>query len=98
MRFRVIVTSEDDPSEQEDPWLTPAEIATEIRVNAATIRLWISKGMLPATRVGRRKLLVRRSDVMRLLAENSTSGGVSPYRRSANPAETPSSRGGWSTS
>lgn len=89
---------EDDPSETDDPWLTPAEIATAIRVNAATIRLWISKGMLPATRVGRRKLLVRRSDVLRLLAENSTAGGTNPYRRSPHPAETPSSQGGWSTS
>jgi excisionase family DNA binding protein len=90
--------AEDDPSEKDDPWLTPAEIATEIRVNAATIRLWISKGMLPATRVGRRKLLVRRSDVLRLLAENSTAGGTNPYRRLTQPAETPSSQGGWSTS
>jgi excisionase family DNA binding protein len=90
--------SEDDLSEKDDPWLTPAEIATEIRVNAATIRLWISKGMLPATRVGRRKLLVRRSDVLRLLAENSTAGGINPYRRSLQPPEKPASPGGWSTS
>lgn len=90
--------SEDDPSEKDDPWLTPAEIATEIRVNAATIRLWISKGMLPATRVGRRKLLVRRSDVLRLLAQNSTAGAIDPRRRSPQPAETSASLGGWSTS
>src|SRR5947209_8012996 len=90
--------SEGEPSENDDPWLTPAEIATELRVNAATIRLWISKGMLPATRVGRRKLFVRRSDVLRLLAENSTARRTNPYRRSPQPAETPSSHGGWSTS
>ena len=34
----------------EDPWLTVAEIADELRVNPATVRLWISKGMLPAMR------------------------------------------------
>ena len=89
---------EHDRSEPDDPWLTPAEIATEIRVNAATIRLWISKGMLPATRVGRRKLFVRRSDVVRLLAENSTAGASHPYRRSPHPADTPPAKGGWSTS
>jgi excisionase family DNA binding protein len=92
------MSDEDDRSEADDPWLTPAEIATEIRVNAATIRVWISKGMLPATRVGRRKLFVRRSDVVRLLAENSTAGRADPYRRSPRPAGTPAIKGGWSTS
>jgi hypothetical protein len=27
----------------DDPWLTVAEIADELRVNPATVRLWISK-------------------------------------------------------
>ena len=97
LRGTVSVPEADQP-ESEDPWLTPAEIATEIRVNAATIRLWISKGMLPATRVGQRKLFVRRSDVIRLLAENSTAGGVNPYRRSPRPPDGPPVGGGWSTS
>ncbi len=44
-------------------WLTVAEIAGELRVNPATVRLWISKGMLPAKRAGQRKLLIRRSDL-----------------------------------
>lgn len=90
--------AEDDSHELDDPWLTPAEIATELRVNAATIRLWISKGLLPATRIGRRKLFARRSDVLRLLAENSTAGGAHPYRRSPRPPEAPPAKGGWSTS
>ena len=47
----------------DDPWLTVAEIADELRVNPATVRLWISKGTLPAMRAGMRKLLVRRSDL-----------------------------------
>jgi excisionase family DNA binding protein len=97
--------ADDDRPDRDDPWLTPIEIAKEIRVNAATIRLWISKGLLPATRAGERKLLVRRSDVMRLLAENSSAGGMQPYRRSQHPryagsADTgaPLIKGGWSTS
>lgn len=58
-----------DPEEGEgDPWLTVAEIAEELRVNPATVRLWVSKGTLPATRAGRRKLLIRRSDLDRMLA------------------------------
>ncbi|MGH2913832.1 MAG: helix-turn-helix domain-containing protein [Solirubrobacteraceae bacterium] len=96
--------ADDDRSDRDDPWLTPIEIAKEIRVNAATIRLWISKGLLPATRAGQRKLLVRRSDVMRLLAKNSSAGGVQPHRRPQHPryagiADSGASiKGGWSTS
>jgi excisionase family DNA binding protein len=57
----------DVPEEPEDPWLTVAEIADELRVNPATVRLWVSKGTLPATRAGQRKLLIRRSDLDRML-------------------------------
>jgi excisionase family DNA binding protein len=96
--------AEDEPDRTDDPWLTPTEIAKEIRVNAATIRLWISKGLLPATRAGQRKLLVRRSEVVRLLAERSSAGGVQPYRRPQHPRYAGTAdpgvpvRGGWSTS
>jgi excisionase family DNA binding protein len=96
--------AEGDPADWDDPWLTPTEIAKEIRVNAATIRLWISKGLLPATRAGQRKLLVRRSEVIRLLAEKSSAGAVNPYRRSQHPRYAGTAepgvaiRGGWSTS
>jgi excisionase family DNA binding protein len=96
--------SEPNRPDSEDPWLTPTEIAKEIRVNAATVRLWIAKGRLPATRFGQRKLLVRRSEVIRLLAENSSAGGANPYRHSQHPryagrAEPGATiRGGWSTS
>jgi excisionase family DNA binding protein len=53
---------------EDDPWLTVADVAAELRLNPATIRLWISKGQLPATRSGRRKLLIRRSDLDRTVA------------------------------
>ena len=66
----------DEPEEVADPWLTVAEIAEELRVNPATVRLWVSKGTLPATRAGRRKLLIRRSDLDRMLE----------VTRSENPA------------
>ena len=52
--------SDPDPDPVDgDPWLTVAEIADELRVNPATVRLWISKGRLPAKRAGQRKLLIR---------------------------------------
>lgn len=56
--------AEQDPHERpDDPWLSVAEVAAELRVNPATVRLWISKGSLPAKRVGRRKLFIRRLDL-----------------------------------
>jgi excisionase family DNA binding protein len=59
-----------DPDPPEDPWLTLAEIAAELRVCPATVRLWIARGRLPATRPGQRKLLVRRSDVDRMMGQH----------------------------
>jgi excisionase family DNA binding protein len=59
--------SHTDPEDTEDPWLTVAEIAAELRVNPATVRLWISKGTLPAKRIGRRKLFILRSDLDQML-------------------------------
>ncbi len=56
-----------DLEPQEDPWLTLAEIAEELRMSPATIRSWISNGTLQATRAGRRKWLVRRSELDRML-------------------------------
>ena len=56
-----------DPDAQDDPWLTLAEIAEELRMSPATIRSWISKGTLRAMRAGQRKWLVRRSELDRML-------------------------------
>lgn len=53
--------------EQRDPWLTVAEFAEALRVRPVTVRSWISKGELKATRAGRRKWLIRRSEVTRML-------------------------------
>lgn len=60
---------ERDPAE--DPWLTLAEIAQELRVNPATVRLWVSRGKLKAKRAGQRKLLVQRSELNRMLEVSS---------------------------
>lgn len=58
-------------SDAADPWRTLAEIAEELRVNPATVRLWVSKGQLKASRAGVRKWIVRRSDLDRMLAETN---------------------------
>jgi excisionase family DNA binding protein len=50
-----------------DPWLTVAEIAGELRLAPGTIRTWIAEGTLQAKRAGKRKWLVRRSELDRML-------------------------------
>jgi excisionase family DNA binding protein len=62
------------PVDEADPWLTLTEIAGELRVNPATVRLWISRGQLDATRPDQRKLLVRRSELDRMLAQPGPDG------------------------
>jgi excisionase family DNA binding protein len=59
-----------------DPWLTLAEIADELRVNPATVRQWVSKGQLKASRAGLRKWIVRRSDLERMLASTRSAAEV----------------------
>jgi len=63
----------EEEREAADPWLTLAEIAAELRVNPATVRQWVSKGQLQASRAGVRKWIVRRSDLERMLAETNSS-------------------------
>jgi excisionase family DNA binding protein len=63
--------SGNEPEQPEDQWLTVAEIAAELRVNPATVRLWISRGKLKAKRAGQRKLLVQRAELDRMLEVSS---------------------------
>jgi excisionase family DNA binding protein len=65
--------ADDKREAADDPWLTLAEIADELRVNPATVRLWISRGRLKAMRAGQRKLLVQRSELDRMLAATDSS-------------------------
>ena len=39
--------SDPDQREPDDPWLTVAEIAAELRLNPATVRVWVSKESCP---------------------------------------------------
>jgi excisionase family DNA binding protein len=71
----------DRSGSQDDPWLTLAEIAEELRVNPATVRLWVSKGQLEASRAGMRKLIVRRSEVDRMLAAVNRAAENSAWNR-----------------
>jgi excisionase family DNA binding protein len=59
--------------DQEDSFLTVAEVAELLKLNQQTVRNWIDQGSLPALRVGRR-VRIKRSDLDRVL-ENAYSGG-----------------------
>ena len=76
----------------DDPWLTVAEIAAELRISPATVRLWISRGKLRAKRAGERKLLIQRSELDRMLAESSTRYDNVPTRSSGAPGTPPPRR------
>lgn len=78
----------------DDPWMTIAEFAEELRVRPVTVRSWIAKGQISATRAGQRKWLVRRSEVERMLGQDANPVPAippplsSPLRRSG-PLEYP---------
>jgi excisionase family DNA binding protein len=65
--------TDDEPEVPDDPWMTLAEFAEELRVRPVTVRSWIAKGQLKATRGGQRKWLVRRSELDRMLAQGRDS-------------------------
>jgi excisionase family DNA binding protein len=58
-----------EPDPRDDPWMTVAEFAEEMRVRPVTVRSWIAKGQLKATRAGQRKWLVRHSELTRMLEQ-----------------------------
>jgi excisionase family DNA binding protein len=64
------MTSESKDIEEDDPWLTVADFADQLRVKPVTVRSWISKGRVKATRSGERKWLIRTSEVARMLNQD----------------------------
>jgi excisionase family DNA binding protein len=73
-----VAPTSDDPRAPDDPWLTVAEFAEALRVRPVTVRSWITKGDLRATRAGRRKWLIRESEIARMLDEPHQDGGRHP--------------------
>ena len=55
--------------ENEETYLTVAEVAETLKLNQQTVRNWIDAGTLPALRVGRR-VRIKKSDFQRLLEES----------------------------
>ena len=51
----------------DEEYLTVAEAAKLLRVAPSTIRRWIRAGDVPAHRIGRRRVALRRADLARLI-------------------------------
>lgn len=67
-----------EPDPHDDPWMTVAEFAQEMRVRPVTVRSWIAKGQLKATRAGQRKWLVRWSELVRMLEQGDGATALPP--------------------
>jgi excisionase family DNA binding protein len=55
-------------------FVTVAEAAALLRVNRSTIRRWITSGRLPAYRVGKRFVRIRRDDLDRMIVPDWNDG------------------------
>ena len=51
----------------DDEFVTVAEAATLLRVAPSTIRRWIREGDVPAYRIGRRRVALKRDDLSNLI-------------------------------
>jgi excisionase family DNA binding protein len=66
--------------------LTPAKVADELHVTVVTVRRWIARGALRATKAGPRRWMIRRSDLDSFLSESA------PEEAVLEPSEGPSFR------
>lgn len=76
-------TAGDEHGRAEDRWLTVAEFADALRMRPVTVRSWIAKGQLNATRAGQRKWLIRRSELRRMLDEQRSYPPPDVYEQAA---------------
>ena len=51
----------------DEEYVTVAEAATLLRVAPSTVRRWIREGDVPAYRIGRRRVALRRDDLANLI-------------------------------
>lgn len=70
------VPSKIDPESSPPAWLLVHEVAAELRMTRRGVEKMIAEGRLPAYRVGKRALRVRRSDVDALMVPVRTAGGA----------------------
>jgi excisionase family DNA binding protein len=64
----------------DEEFLTVAEAATLLRVAPSTVRRWIREGDVPAYRIGRRRVALKRDDLSNLI---TPAGSVAETNRKA---------------
>jgi len=66
----------------EDTFLTVAEVADLLKINQQTVRNWIAEELLPAVRIGRRRVRIREADLAAFVDASEThrtaAGGTEP--------------------
>jgi len=68
----------------DERYLTPAEVADELRVTVVTVRRWIASGALRASKAGPRRWMIRRPDLDMFLSAKADQEAAS------EPSEDPS--------
>jgi len=80
----------DRPGPDEDPWLTVQQVSEELKINPATVRVWIKQGRLHAVRAGK-GYRARRSEVDRALrADTPSESPRQQPRAGSQPQASPS--------
>lgn len=54
-----------------DSYLAVAEAAEQLSVHPSTVRRWIHQGLIPAYRLGQRRVGIRPSDLKKMVARKS---------------------------
>ena len=57
-----------------DDYVTVTQAATLLHVAPSTIRRWIREGVVPAYRIGRRRVALKRTDLMNLITPARAAG------------------------
>jgi excisionase family DNA binding protein len=73
-------------ADQDESFLTVAEVADLLKLNQQTVRNWIDQGSLPAFKVGRR-VRIKRSDLDRVLERGYRAGSVEAEQVTGPSAE-----------
>jgi excisionase family DNA binding protein len=56
----------------DEEYLSPAQVADQLKVTTVTVRRWITSGQLQAAKAGPRKWRILRSDLVRFLAASAS--------------------------
>ena len=68
-----------------DEVLTVKDVADLLKLNQQTVRNWIDQGSLPAVRVGRRRVRIKRSDLDQFIEQGYRRGRSSNAQRTRCP-------------